>query len=445
MSLVTTSKKKDKHAAVAAAATPFAAEDSLFQASVQAKMRTAGAVARGAKFRFLSPFLFFFFFFLTWLFCCVFAAALDAVLELCVPGASVYELCKAGDEQVATLLSNASAEALGVTDEQVAAAGNAVDACKSVKRGSAYPTCVSVNELFGHVSPSSDCQDVLRDGDLVKVEVGVHVDGYPAILGETRIVGAPPADDAQAAALAAVSNAVYVAAHSIMRMLRPGIKNSDITYLLGHVAAHFGVHCVKGLLSYEIKRYVTDGRNQIHMSPAVDGDEHLDGGEFEISAGQAFCIDVRMSTGSGTVKQGAMSTHVYKRRVDMYTELRTDMAVKAYRDVNARFPTFHFALRQLRDQRTAKAGVRQMLEHHMVEPFETLRDKSKNALIACARFSAMVLDQRTVITTPLPLPLLEGIELPLGVPEILSHDAEVHEAFSPLSVLPKPAEDMAED
>jgi hypothetical protein len=152
-----------------------------------------------------------------------------------------------------------------------------------------------------------------------------------------------------------------------------------------------------------------------------------------------------MSTGTGALKQGTQSTQVFKRRVDQYADLRTDMAAKAYRDINSHFPTFHFAIRQLRDQRTAKAGVRQMEQHRMLEPFETLRDKSKNALVACARFSAMVLDQRTVFTTPLPLPTLEGVPLPVGVPELLARNAEVHEAFSPLSVFPTQAEDMAED
>jgi len=373
------------------------------------------------------------------------AAALDSVLALCVPGASIYALCKAGDDAVAALLAGASAEALGVSEAQVRAAGSVDGARSAVKCGSSYPVCVSVNEMFGFVSPAADCADVLAAGDLVKVELGVHVDGYPAIVGETRVVGEPVGDAAHIEALAAVSNAVYIAAHCIMRMLRPGVKNSDITYLIGHVAAHFGVKTVKNLLSYEVKRYVSDGRNQIQMSPPNPGDEAPESGVFEIMSGQAFCIDVRMSSGSGLVKQGSASTQVFKRRVDQFTQLRTDMAVKAYRDVNQHYPTFHFAVRQLKEQQTAKAGVRQMLEHHMVEPFETLRDKSKRALIACARFTAMVLDQRTVVTTPIPLPLLDGIALPLGVPELLARDAEAHEAFSPMSVLPKPVEDMAED
>jgi methionine aminopeptidase len=203
-----------------------------------------------------------------------FSAALDTVLSQCVAGASIFALCKAGDDAIAALLSQAEPAALGVAD---------ADAAARVKRGAAYPTCVSVNEFFGHVSPTSECTDVLAVGDLVKVELGVHVDGYPAILGETRIVDAPPADEDVAQQLAAVSNAVYIAAHCIMRMLRPGVKNSDITYVVGYIGAHFGVRCVKKLVSYEIKRYVTDGRNQILMAPAENGDEPPEGGEFEIT------------------------------------------------------------------------------------------------------------------------------------------------------------------
>lgn len=202
------------------------------------------------------------------------SAALDVVLAQCVAGASIYALCKAGDDAIASLLNQAEPSAFGAADAETAS---------RIKRGAAYPTCVSINELFGHVSPSSDCTDVLSVGDLVKVELGVHVDGYPAIVGETRIVDAPPADEVIAQSLASVSNAVYIAAHCIMRMLRPGVTNSDITYVVGHIAAHFGVKCVKSLVSYEIKRYVTDGRNQILMAPPEAGDEAPDGGVFEIT------------------------------------------------------------------------------------------------------------------------------------------------------------------
>lgn len=48
---------------------------------------------------------------------------------------------------------------------------------KRVEKGVAFPTCVSVNEVVGHYSPLED-EVVLKEGDVVKVELGVHIDGY---------------------------------------------------------------------------------------------------------------------------------------------------------------------------------------------------------------------------------------------------------------------------
>lgn len=82
----------------------------------------------------------------------IFSGVLQAVIEKCVEGASVRELCTFGDK----LLID---ETVKVFKKE-----------KELKKGIAFPTCLSVNNCVCHFSPlASDTDVVIKDGDLVKM------------------------------------------------------------------------------------------------------------------------------------------------------------------------------------------------------------------------------------------------------------------------------------
>jgi methionine aminopeptidase len=51
---------------------------------------------------------------------------------------------------------------------------------KKLERGIAFPTCVSVNHLMGHYSPMADESSKLEEGDIAKIDLGCHLDGFVA-------------------------------------------------------------------------------------------------------------------------------------------------------------------------------------------------------------------------------------------------------------------------
>lgn len=62
---------------------------------------------------------------------------------------------------------------------------------KDMKRGIAFPVCLSVNNCINHYSPIySDPDTILQDGDLVKIDLGAHLDGFISVVGHTLVVGA---------------------------------------------------------------------------------------------------------------------------------------------------------------------------------------------------------------------------------------------------------------
>jgi methionine aminopeptidase len=59
---------------------------------------------------------------------------------------------------------------------------------KKLERGIAFPTCISVNHLMGHYSPMADESSKLEDGDIAKIDLGCHMDGFVAQAAHTIIV-----------------------------------------------------------------------------------------------------------------------------------------------------------------------------------------------------------------------------------------------------------------
>ncbi|NWU44745.1 PA2G4 protein, partial [Hylia prasina] len=101
------------------------------------------------------------------------AGVLRAVVEAANPGASVLCLCEKGDAMI------------------MEETGKIFKKEKEMKKGIAFPTSISVNNCVCHFSPlKSDLDYILKDGDLVKIDLGVHVDGFIANVAHTFVLGA---------------------------------------------------------------------------------------------------------------------------------------------------------------------------------------------------------------------------------------------------------------
>lgn len=57
-----------------------------------------------------------------------------------------------------------------------------------LEKGIAFPTSIAVNNCLGHYSPMADCTDSFKENDVVKVDLGVHVDGYSVLVAQTHVV-----------------------------------------------------------------------------------------------------------------------------------------------------------------------------------------------------------------------------------------------------------------
>merc|ERR550514_615502 len=102
-------------------------------------------------------------------------------------------------------------EATGKLYKKKAPAGSGKEG-KKIEKGVAFPTCISVNEVVGHFSPLKGESRVLKEGDVAKVDLACHIDGFIAAAAHTVVVGKAGADgekveDKKADAIMAAWNA----------------------------------------------------------------------------------------------------------------------------------------------------------------------------------------------------------------------------------------------
>jgi curved DNA binding protein len=129
---------------------------------------------------------------------------------------------------------------------------------KKTEKGIAFPTCVSANEICGHYSPLKTEPTTLKAGDVVKIDLGVHIDGFISLVAHTIIVpdgSNTPVTGKKADVILAAHNAIEAA----LRTLRPGKKNNDVTELINKITTVFGCNAVEGVLSHDLKKHVIDG------------------------------------------------------------------------------------------------------------------------------------------------------------------------------------------
>jgi methionyl aminopeptidase len=115
-------------------------------------------------------------------------------------------------------------------------------------------TCISVNDQIAHGIPSEKC--VLREGDLVNIDVSAELDGYWADTGASFPVGAVSAE------ASALLQATRLALQDGMSQVRAGAPLRNIGRAVERRAKQCGFKVVRNLCGHGV------GRN-IHEEPSV--------------------------------------------------------------------------------------------------------------------------------------------------------------------------------
>ena len=319
-------------------------------------------------------------------------AALAKVVEGCVVGASVRALCKTGDDAV----EEACASVFNKKNEDG----------RTMFKGSAFPTSVSVNDVTAHYAPHEGGADqsdvVLKDGDVAKVHLAVHIDGYVSQTAHTVIVGDASKGHERSSDVVA---AAYAAAELTIKMMRPDLQNSNhaVTNMYQRVASDFDVTVPEGVLSHRVLRWNQIGSSVV-ISKKID-DRDLQFQEVEdvfFGDNEVWHVDVVMASGHDKLHCAEECTTIWRRNEIMLAP-RIPAAHYVLKAVREKALSFPFSTRVFKEHGRAKLGIASLRQNDMIDPIPVMKTKKTEVT---ARFSW------TVMLTPKGVLRLTG--LPLG-------------------------------
>eukprot|EP00730_Choanoeca_flexa_P016989 TRINITY_DN8121_c0_g1_i4.p1 TRINITY_DN8121_c0_g1~~TRINITY_DN8121_c0_g1_i4.p1 ORF type:complete len:419 (+),score=134.90 TRINITY_DN8121_c0_g1_i4:73-1257(+) len=304
--------------------------------------------------------------------------------EACVAGAKVYDLCIQGDQLI---------------EQETGSVFNKKVDKKPVPKGIAFPTCISVNNVLFHCAPMEDDEPiVLADGDLVKIDMGLHLDGYISVCGHSMIVGATaekPAEGPKAEALLAA----YKACHAAARLIKPGNKSDQVNEAVNSIASDYGCTVVEDVASYQMSQFEMMDEKSLIFKPSEQQRSQVKTVEFEDH--EVYAVDVLVSTGDGKAKLGSEKATIYKPTGSIY-QLKMKQSRQTFAEVQQRFGTMAFHLRSFENTARASFGLKECVEHQIVQPFEMMQT-NKGDYVAQFRFTVLLMPKGNLKITGLDL------------------------------------------
>ncbi|KAE8211835.1 hypothetical protein CF319_g3639 [Tilletia indica] len=293
------------------------------------------------------------------------ANAIKKVINLVLtkPEVTVQELCNEGDATVASL---------------TAAVYNKP---KGIQKGSAYPTSVAINGIICNSAPLANdplAQRALVSGDVVKIQLGAHIDGFPVVAAETVVVPSKPGPDAALdkspeaveGPVADALKAAHVAAELAIRLIKPGAMSIDIAKFVDRaVRDEFGLFMVEGMNSCQMEKDVIDGKKKIVFNPEPNNRPE----NFKLEENEVYGIDLHITTGpDGKSKPDTARTTIYKRIPAASYLLKMATSRRVFSEVSKKFGAFPFHLGALEDQKGARMGIKEAVDHGLLQAFDTL-------------------------------------------------------------------------
>ncbi len=260
---------------------------------------------------------------------------------------------------------------------------NKVEAFVRSKGGRlAFPVGLSVNDMAAHYTPAPNDPKVFAKGDLVKIDVGVHVDGYIADNARTVLVGGGSSD---------ILDASLHCLQAATKLVKPGTAVREIGAAVHDVAKDAGFNPVRNLSGHGVARW------KVHAGMTIPNYDN--GDETQLKAGQMIAIEPFVTAGSGFVKEGAHST-IY--RFDRKAPVRDRVARDVLNFILAEFKTLPFSKLAIANEfgvQKATRGLMMLDRARVIYGYAQLPDRD-GQLVTQHENSFFVTKTGHVITTP---------------------------------------------
>lgn len=153
--------------------------------------------------------------------------------------------------------------------------------------GYSKTTCISKNEVVCHGIPSST--DILKDGDIINIDVAIIKDGYYGDTSRMYCVGSVKAENIN------LILTTYKAMQAGIEQVKPGATLGDIGFAIQSVAHKQGYSVVREYCGHGIGKKYHEQPNILHYGQRGQG--------LKLKEGMVFTIEPMINIGKPAVKE----------------------------------------------------------------------------------------------------------------------------------------------
>ncbi len=227
-----------------------------------------------------------------------------------------------------------------------------------IKKGGfpAFPMDISVNQIAAHYCPFIDDDNVLEKGDLVKLDIGVHVNGAVADNAITVELGTNDYRDMILASKDACLAACEIAT--------PGTEIGKLGKVIEETITGAGFNPITNLSGHGVDYW------KVHTDPTIPNYDN--GNPNKLVEGQHIAIEPFATDGEGAVKEGKpCGVYAFLGKKPM----RLDSARKLMGQIERDYKTLPFTERWLKDVKNAKFLLNMLEKAGVVKQYTILPEK----------------------------------------------------------------------
>lgn len=247
----------------------------------------------------------------------------------------------------------------------------------------AFPFNLDVDRVAAHYTSPPGDTSVIQEGALIKLDIGVHVDGYIADTA-TTICFEP--------SLVGIVEAAEAGLETALKTVRAGVRSSDVGAAIERAIRRRGAAPVRNLTGHRMARFVVHAGQSIPNISGTNGHTLKEGDVYAI---EPFAVP---PDAAGVVIDGPPG-HIYvfrkKRKVG------GELAKRMMKHIQSKYRTLPFASRWILREFPGPSGedaFSQLVTSKSVYSYPQLVERSR-APVAQAEHTVIVTDDGCIVTT----------------------------------------------
>ncbi len=272
---------------------------------------------------------------------------------------------------------------------QIKIGARALDICEVAEArivelggGIGFPTNVSLNEIAAHYTSPEEDTTVIQEGDVVKVDIGVHIDGH--IADTAFSVSFDPQ-------LETLVEASREALNKALLLIRPKTNSKDLGKIIEDTIRGYGYRPIRDLSGHQLDEYILHGSKNLPNIAVPHGSI--------LEEGEAYALETFATTGSGSVHETGQY-YIYSLN-PARIPVRTRGARDIVRLVAREFKSLPFSRRYLAkhiSKLSLALGLRELTTKKALRQYSVLAD-TKGSRVTQAEHTFLVTKDGIEITT----------------------------------------------